>query len=163
VDPISKPAPQSVAAEDTTAFWFLGSQMQVKATADETGGMFGLIDQTFAPPGFAAPPHVHHGEDEAFYILAGAITVHRGDDVFTAGPNCFVWLPRDVPHWFQVEGDTPVRLLQWTFPGGLEQFFVELGQPVTDSATPPAGPPDFGKLLNLASKYRVELLVPPSH
>jgi quercetin dioxygenase-like cupin family protein len=143
------------------SFWFLGTRMAVKATAADTGGRFGLIDQSYLPPGFAAPPHVHHAEDEAFYMLDGQITVHRGDEVFGAAAGAFVWLPRDIPHWFVVEGPTPARLLQWTCPGGLEQFFVELGQPGS-GPTPPDGPPDVAKLLAVAARYHVEFLG-PSH
>ena len=150
------------AANNTGTFWFLGTRMEVKATAEDTGGLFGLIDQSYAPPGFAAPPHVHHAEDEAFYVLEGQITVHRGDEVFGAAAGAFVWLPRDIPHWFHVEGPTPARILQWTCPGGLERFFVEMGQPITDPTTPPAGPPDVAKLLDLAARYHVEILG-PSH
>jgi mannose-6-phosphate isomerase-like protein (cupin superfamily) len=147
-------------ADNKGPFWFLGSRMEVKATAADTGGLFGLIDQSDAPPGFVAPPHVHHAEDEAFYILEGQITVHRGDEVFSAAAGTFVWLPRDIPHWFQVAGTAPCRLLQWTFPGGLERFFVEMGHPITDPTTPPDGPPDVARLLDLAARYHVEILSP---
>jgi mannose-6-phosphate isomerase-like protein (cupin superfamily) len=148
-----------VAAEEGTSFWFLGSRFTLKATSEDTAGAFGLIE-TVQPAGFIAPPHVHHAEEEVFYILAGEITVFCGDSIQSARPGSLVWLPRDVPHWFRVEGEKPVHLLQWNFPGGLERFFLELGEPIVDPATPPAGPPDIASLLAVAPRYQIEMLVP---
>jgi uncharacterized cupin superfamily protein len=44
--------------------------MTVKAGREQTRGGFTLIEQ-ISPPGFAAPPHVHDAEEEAFYVLEG--------------------------------------------------------------------------------------------
>lgn len=143
--------------EDARApFWFLGTLMRLKASGEDTAGAFGLIEQTL-PPGFAPPPHVHHAEDEAFYLLEGQVTFFRGDEAIPAEPGSFVWLPRDVPHGFRVAEDAPARLLQWNVPAGLEWFFVEMGEVATDPATPPDAPPDIDKLLSLAARYWVEI------
>ena len=40
--------------------------MTVKAGADATGGTLTVMEQAL-PAGFAAPPHVHHAEDEPWY------------------------------------------------------------------------------------------------
>jgi hypothetical protein len=63
------------------AVWFLGSLMLFKATGADNSQTFSLIEQTL-PPGFAPPLHVHHAEDEAFYVLEGAFTFVCGE---TAG------------------------------------------------------------------------------
>ena len=34
------------------AYWFLGSLLEMKATAEDTGGTFGMVELTH-PPGFA--------------------------------------------------------------------------------------------------------------
>lgn len=157
---VASVSPRLVTADEGNTFWFLGTQMTLKATSEDTAGAFGLIEQVL-PPGFTAPPHVHHAEEEVFYILAGNFTFFCGDTALSAQPNSVVVLPRDIPHWFRVEGDTPARLLQWNFPGGLERFFLELGEPIVDPASPPAGPPDIAKLLALAPQYQIEMLGPP--
>ncbi len=142
------------------SFWFLGTLMTLKATGEQTGGAFGLIEQVL-PPGFAPPPHVHHAEDEAFYILEGELTFRCGDRTLPAPRGTLVFLPRGVAHTFQVSDAGPARLLQLNTPAGLEQFFVELGEPVADPATPPAGLPDVARLLALAPGYRIEIMGPP--
>lgn len=144
------------------AFSFLGTRMTLKATADTTGGAFGLIEQ-LAPAGFATPPHIHHAEDEAFYLLGGDITFVSGELTIPAHAGSFVWLPRGVMHSFRVEGDQPAHLLQWNTPAGLERFFLEMGEPLTDLTSLAGAPPDVEKLLQLASRYQVELLGPPAH
>ncbi len=149
-----------VATNEGDHVWFLGTLMTVKATGATTRGAFGLIEQEL-PPGFATPRHLHHSEDEPFYILQGEITFQCGEQTLVAGPGAFVFLPRGIEHGFQVTSDTPARLLQFNMPSGVERFFVEAGEPVSSSTQPPSGPPDFGKVMALAEKYHLEILAPP--
>jgi len=142
---------------DSPGFWFLGTKMTLRASGDTTRGAFGLIEQV-APAGFAAPPHIHRGEDEAFFLLSGAARFHSGPNLIDARAGSLVWLPRDQQHWFEVDAEGPATLLQLNTPAGLERFFVEMGTPLDVSANPPAGAPDFGRLNELAARYRIELL-----
>jgi hypothetical protein len=43
------------------AMWFVNSQMTLKASAETTGGAYGLIESVI-PPGFSPLLHVHHRE-----------------------------------------------------------------------------------------------------
>jgi quercetin dioxygenase-like cupin family protein len=142
---------------ETSGFWFLGTEMRMLASGEQTGRALGLIEQV-APAGFAAPPHIHHGEDEAFYVVSGAATFHSGESVIEAEPGTFIWLPRDVAHWFEVASTGPARLLQFNTPGGLERFFEELGTPMTGSPRAPSAPPDMETLARMAARYRIDLL-----
>src|SRR5436309_2281648 len=80
--------------------WFLNNLMTVKAGGDNTGNAFTLIE-SLAPAGFGPPPHVHHAEDEAFYVLEGEATITCGDRTWSATPGSFAFLPRDIPHSFK--------------------------------------------------------------
>jgi len=79
--------------------------MTVKAGGDETNGAFTFLEWA-APWGLAPPPHRHDREDEAFYLIEGAIEVSCGDRQWEVGPGGFVFLPRGVPHSFVVSGLT---------------------------------------------------------
>ena len=46
--------PYALAREEGLAVWFLGTLVIVKATSEQTGGAFGLIDNLM-PAGFASP------------------------------------------------------------------------------------------------------------
>jgi uncharacterized cupin superfamily protein len=144
-------------SEEGERFGFLGTRMTLKAAG--AGAGFGLIEQV-APPGFAAPPHIHHAEDEAFYVLDGEATFTCGEQTWPASSGSFVFLPRGVAHHFSVGGDQPARLLQFNLPAGLERFFVEAGVPIGAAE---AGPPDIARLAALAERYRIALLGPPGH
>jgi quercetin dioxygenase-like cupin family protein len=152
--------PYVLSREEGTSVWFLGTLMTVKASGETTSNGFGLIEQVL-PPGFAPPPHIHHNEDEAFYLLEGNITFQCGDQTFNATAGSFVYLPRGIVHGFTVAADQPARLLQINTPAGLEHFFVEMGESAPALTLPPPAPPDVEKLLRLASKYHFEIQGPP--
>jgi len=140
--------------------WFLRNRMTVKATAQTTGGAFGLVESWVAP-GFSPPLHVHHREDEAFYVLEGEVSMRCGDRTFRAAAGAFVFLPRDVPHTFVVEGDTPARMLTLLTPGGGEGVFIDGGRRPDDDGLPPATPPDIEALRRVSDHYGAEIVGPP--
>jgi mannose-6-phosphate isomerase-like protein (cupin superfamily) len=142
------------------AVWFLRNRVTIKATAGSTGGAYGLFESLIAP-GFSPPLHVHHREDEAFWVLDGEVSMRCGDRTFRAPAGSFVFLPRDVPHTFVVEGDTPVRMLTLLTPGGGEAFFLEAGRRPEHDGLPPAAPPDIATLQRVGAKFGSEIVGPP--
>lgn len=142
------------------AIWFLRNRMTVKALAEDTGGAFGLLESLIAP-GFSPPLHVHHREDESFYVLEGELTMKCGDRIFRATAGSFVFLPRNVPHTFVVEGDKPVRMLTLLTPGGGEGVFIDGGRTAEAEGLPPATPPDIEALKRVSARYEAEIIGPP--
>jgi len=57
-------------------FQFFGSPTVMRSTGETTDGHFCLLESLSMPPGLASPYHVHHNEDEAFYILEGTAQVY---------------------------------------------------------------------------------------
>jgi mannose-6-phosphate isomerase-like protein (cupin superfamily) len=161
----TSPAPTAenarfLAPGEGDAIWFLRNRMTIKATADQTGGAFGLVE-SFIAPGFSPPLHVHHREDEAFYVLEGELTMRCGDRTFRAERGAFVFLPRDVPHSFVVEGDQPARMLTLLTPGGGEGVFIEGGRAPEHDGLPPAAPPDIEALKRVSEQFGSEIVGPP--
>jgi mannose-6-phosphate isomerase-like protein (cupin superfamily) len=142
------------------SLWFLRNRMSIKATAESTGGAFGLVESLVAP-GFSPPLHIHHREDETFYVLEGELTMKCGDRTFRAVAGAFVFLPRDVPHTFVVEGDQPARMLTLLTPGGGEGVFIEGGRPAEHAGLPPATPPDIEGLKRVSGRFGAEIIGPP--
>ena len=149
-----------LATGEGQAVWFLRNHMTIKATAGSTGGAFGLVESLIAP-GFSPPLHVHHREDESFWVLEGEVSMRCGERTFRAGAGSFVFLPRDVPHTFVVEGDTPARMLTLLTPGGGEGVFVDGGRPAEHDGLPPATPPDIEALKRVSERYGAEIVGPP--
>jgi len=52
------------------AVWFNGGLVTFYALGDDTGGAFTLFEEALAPQD-RAMPHLHHEEDQAFYVLEG--------------------------------------------------------------------------------------------
>lgn len=140
--------------DENSARWFLGSRVWPRADAARTGDVLGLIEQ-LVPPGHGSPYHIHHDEDEAFYVLEGAIRFFSEGRSWVLGSGGFAFLPRGIPHGFRTEGDVPSRSLLLALPGGFEGFVAELS-----SVEPPAGPPDMGALMAAASRHGLEILGP---
>jgi mannose-6-phosphate isomerase-like protein (cupin superfamily) len=76
-----------------------------------------------------APPHVHHRDDEAWYVLEGRLGFRIGDDVVEAGPGAAVLAPAGVVHSFWNAGrPEPARYLL-VMPPRLLQMIEELHSP----------------------------------
>lgn len=105
------------------------------ATAKDTDGAFCLI-HCFFRKDFMAPPHYHKFEDESFYVLEGKIDFHVGDERFVVEPGGFIFLPRNVPHHFNLISETAKALLHIS-PAGFENFFREFGWPAETLDLPP--------------------------
>ena len=61
------------------------------------------------PPRLIAPLHVHHRDDEAWYVLEGTLRVLVGKVEADAGSGVFV--PRGTAHTYWNPGPGPVRYL----------------------------------------------------
>lgn len=145
---------------DGQAVWFTTNRITVKATAEQTGGAFGLWE-ALAAPGSSPPMHIHHAEDESFWVLEGVMTVFCGDETITAGPGSFVFLPRDVPHTFVVEGDEPARFLGLSTPAGAEGYFLAVGSEPEHDGLPPRQPLDIALLQRWGQPFGLEIVGPP--
>src|SRR2546428_693692 len=90
--------------------------------------------------GAVVPPHVHHREDELFYVLEGEITIEIGEKTHVVGAGATVLAPRDVPHGFTVTSPQPVHYLIVYTPGGFEGFVMSPSRPAMEATLPP--PPE---------------------
>jgi quercetin dioxygenase-like cupin family protein len=143
------------------ARWFLGGLSTIKASAEATAGRV-AVTENWAPRGHGSPLHLHHHEDEWFYVLSGELTFWIDGHVTTATAGSFVYGPRDVPHTFTVSSDE-ARFLLVVEPAGFERFLRELSEPAQSLALPPASvePPAPEALMAAAAKYGIEILGPP--
>lgn len=107
------------------------------------------------------PLHIHHREDEAWYILDGRMTFYVGDEVLEATAGCFAFAPRGIPHTFTVDAE-PTRVLVLASPAGFERFALELGQPAASDTPPPSLAMPAPEVLGpVAERYGIEVVGPP--
>ena len=121
-----------------------------------------MVSEQLAPRGVGSPLHVHHREDEWFYVLDGEVTFWVGGEVVVAPAGAFVFGPRDVPHTFVVSSDE-ARFLLVTEAAGFEDFMRAAGQPAERLEIPPPAsePPDVAALSQLAASYGIDIIGPP--
>ena len=145
------------------AWWWFGGLATIKATGEQTGGRYSLVE-ILVPEGEGVL-HVHHFEDEGFYILEGEMTFYVGEQTIKAQPGSFLFGPKDVPHAFNVDRG-PARLLFVLSPAGLEGLIREMGEPARSLSIPPQPdePPDeaeMEQMMAIAARYGGEILGPP--
>jgi quercetin dioxygenase-like cupin family protein len=155
------PKPYRLASDDGLAdVWWKTGRITMKAGPDETGNAFSqfVVDD---PRGSGPPLHVHHNEDETFYILEGQVTMFAGDERIDLEAGDYFFGAREIPHAYLVRSER-ARMLVTISPSGSEQLFVSLGVPVT-SAEPPtdAVMPPLPEMARLFAAYGAEILGPP--
>jgi uncharacterized cupin superfamily protein len=64
-----------------------------------------------AGPHWIAPLHVHHVDDEAWYVLEGELGFRFGDEDVIAGAGSAVMARRGTPHTYWNNGETEARYL----------------------------------------------------
>ena len=141
-----------------------GDRVSFLATgADSHGGCF--IFEALTVPGGGPPPHIHHFEDECFYILEGSATFQAGGQTIHAKQGDFIQIPRGTVHSVKNEGKVPLRALIATSPAGptgMQQFVEESFYPTTDpSASPPPITEELVKrMMASAARNGLELVKP---
>jgi mannose-6-phosphate isomerase-like protein (cupin superfamily) len=145
---------------DGESVWSLGGRFTIKVSEADVAGRFALVEAV-AYQSTEPPLHIHHNEDEAWYVLDGKMTLFVGDAVLEASTGSFVLAPKGIPHTFTVDIE-PTRVLVFASPAGFERFALELGHPAT-SDTPPAdlavpGPDVLGPV---AERFGIEVVGPP--
>ena len=114
-----------------------GIDHTVKAGELGQGRGAAVIEYT-TQKGEEPPLHTHGTEDEVFYVLAGQLTFHCGDQNFDVEEGGFMYLPQGLEHGYTIRSDGPVRLLIVTFPvrtpssgwGGYVADVESQGEPV---------------------------------
>ncbi len=130
------------------------STTDFKVTTKDSGGALFLFEHHNHTKKGGPPRHLHHNEDEWFYVIEGDYILEAGTERFRLGPGDSILGPRKVPHVWAFVGDTPGKLLIAFAPANkMEAFF-------RDNAKQLSG----GKYANEAEMYQaygMELLGPP--
>lgn len=153
------------------ARWWGGGLFTIKVTGKETGDLYSIVE-VLEPQGAKAPLHLHHYEDEAFYILEGEMTFYVGEEPIKASAGSFVFGPKGVPHAYRVDSG-PARLLFLLSPPGFEGFIEAVSEPAKTRTLPPPRPeknlPDEAEkehvdFAALEARYGCEIVGPvPGH
>ncbi len=150
--------PLAVARDEGEARWWFSCLAVIKTTAADTGGQLTIVEVT-EPPGAEGPLHVHHREDEGFWLLEGDATFEVGDTTIEAHAGDYVFGPRDIPHRYTV-GAAGARMLFIFTPGGFEDLLIAMSEPAGSRTLPPPSEeePDWERIAAIAKAHGCELL-----
>jgi quercetin dioxygenase-like cupin family protein len=140
--------------------WFAGGGVLImKATSEETGGAFMLLEDHMVR-GKTTPLHTHPNLDETLIVLEGEILVHAEGTEHRVGPGGLAVAPRGAPHAFMVTSET-ARVLVLQTPGSGEAFYEDASEPATAETDP--GRTDWDLLRAAAKRHPdiIQILEPP--
>lgn len=129
-----------------------GFGMSVKATQDDTNGLFTLLE-AHEPAGFGPPLHVHRDAAEAFYVLEGMYIIFLDGREEACPAGSFIFIPAGIPHGFRV-GGVASRKLNLYAPAAMVGYFDELAAAVS------AGEADPDVLTEIAQRYAMDVIGP---
>ncbi|MCA0043580.1 cupin domain-containing protein [Celeribacter litoreus] len=149
---------------DVEAIWMLGGVFRsFRQDGAPPGGTY-LLEQVL-PHGFSPPRHIHHNEDETFYMLAGEISFLVGDEIVKIRAGDVLCAPKGVPHTFVVTSEEGARMLTITDKGEFEAMVRTAGHVADYDGLPPnTGEPTSEDILRLEAACRangIEVVGPP--
>lgn len=122
-----------------------------KLTSAQTGGSYYLCEALFGPER-GSPMHIHHYEDEVITVLEGALDIRLDGDTLHVPAGGTVHLPRNFPHALQNPLKTPLKIMVYAIPGGLENYFDEVDAAIEN------GTFDQETHTRISAKYGLEWL-----
>jgi quercetin dioxygenase-like cupin family protein len=106
----------------------MGGQFDCKVSGKDTNGQLSIYDTIRQEKGGPAL-HLHHKQDEWFYVTKGEFTVKVGDDTFNLKAGDTAFAPRKVPHAFAKTNEGEAQMLIVFQPAGsMEDFFKQVSK-----------------------------------
>ncbi len=147
--------------EGARSMWVMGVLVTYKIPSQRTGGAYALFEVS-TQPGAGPPPHIHHREDESFYVIEGDYEFLIGRDTLRVGRGSLLYVPKGTLHAHRGVGEGVGRMLVTQTPGGLyERFFEEVGKAVDGDSCSLLFEEqlDVKWIVEAAAKYGIE--IPP--
>ena len=126
------------------------NQIAYKVSGQDTKGGLFIFEQVSLRKG-GPPRHLHHSQEEWFYVMDGEYVFEVGEERMRLGPGDSLLAPRKMPHVWAYVGETPGKILIGFQPAGkMETFFQEA-----------AKIPDFAADQKLYRACEMEIVGPP--
>lgn len=106
----------------------MGGHFDCKISARDTGGDLCIYDTYRFEKGGPAL-HLHHSQDEWFYVIKGEFIVKVGEVTFKLKDGDSAFAPRKIPHAFAKISDGEAQMLVLFQPAGnIEDFFLKMSK-----------------------------------
>jgi quercetin dioxygenase-like cupin family protein len=138
--------------------WTNGQEATIVLDGEQTDGLYSVVD-AHTRRGDATPVHVHRKDDEAFFLLDGAMTAWVGDERHELQAGGIVFLPRNIPH--AIRFDVASRVLMFNWPAGPQTDMIRAAGWDLREPLPPGWQVSLDALREASQRSGVELLGPP--
>jgi mannose-6-phosphate isomerase-like protein (cupin superfamily) len=106
----------------------MGGQFDRKVSGKDTDDDLCIYDTIRQAKGGPAL-HIHHKQDEWFYIIKGDFIVQVGEETFTLKPGDSAFAPRTIPNAFAKTSEGEAQMLILFQPAGsMEEFFKQMAK-----------------------------------
>src|SRR5215831_1220478 len=149
--------PTPTVLDPAPARWFLSNMARIHVESDRVS-----VIEAVGAPGDMPPLHVHHDEDEIFYVLEGELTLYvAGCDPIVVRPGATAVGPRGIQHVYGVTSDTNARWIATTTGPGFAAFVREMSSPAPQATLPVDPQIDPAHVAAVAAEHGIEILGPP--
>ena len=159
---MNEPTVVVVASEKGKSYSFMGTRIVVKASGEDTGGAYALMD-LHIPRGGGSPSHIHRICEKGYWILSGELTFVVGEkhERIVAKPGDYIRIPKGLLVHYINQGEHHVQALCMSIPAGIEHFYAEVGTQLASSTTNPslAKVDEIHEMMAKAPKYGMEIFV----
>jgi mannose-6-phosphate isomerase-like protein (cupin superfamily) len=132
---------------------FTRTLIDIKVSTRDTDGGLSVVEIASLHKGGPAR-HLHHEQDEWFYIVEGEHVIEVGEERYEVGPGDSLLAPRKMAHAWAYVGDGTGRLIGALQPAGeIEAFFEDLAKLGSN--------PEREELSRAFSSHAMELVGPP--
>lgn len=101
------------------------SPNDIKVSSKDTSGELTIFEYVGRVKG-GPPLHIHHKQDEIFFIVEGEYTFKVGEQVHHLQKGDTIFLPRKVPHTFAQTSENGRMYFLFQPSGKMEDFFRKL-------------------------------------
>jgi mannose-6-phosphate isomerase-like protein (cupin superfamily) len=127
--------------------------IDIKVSTLDTGGALSVAEITSPQKGGPAR-HLHHGQDEWFYVVEGEHVIKVGKEHYELGAGDSLLGPRKVAHAWAHVGEGTGRMIAALQPAGeIEEFFEDLAKL--------GRTPERGELQRVFDSHGLELVGAP--
>jgi mannose-6-phosphate isomerase-like protein (cupin superfamily) len=109
------------------------NQIAYKVSGQDTDGGLFIFEQVSLRKG-GPPRHLHHRQEEWFYVMDGEYVFEVGEERIRLRPGDSLLAPRQVPHVWAYVGEAPGKILIGFQPAGKMETFFEEAAKMSDFA-----------------------------
>ncbi len=97
--------------------------LDIKISSSDTDGDLAVFEQTGLTHKGGPPLHIHHFQDEWFYVIEGEYLFQVGEDKYSLKAGDTIFLPRKVQHAFVQLTEKGKMIVSYLPAGKMEAFF----------------------------------------